>query len=363
MMLRPCRPAGFAALAAIVAIALGACGRSGDGPSTATVPHPAAPPTGPSEPPLRGVIGSAGTTFSFRACGAPESALATVTEGRDEVGAVWAALHPAPGRAVYVEIRGKESADGKSVSVEDVLRAHVDGEGSGCDRPVFDGDFFASGNEPGWSVEIRPSGILYRSAAEPKGLSFPYSALRTGSGTIEYAARIDKPKVRTLAVEIEPGRCVDSMSGEIRGFVARVEFDGVKLQGCAAAGVPAGGFGDGPLDELRRYDGVNPAGSSFWSIEPWKGRLMTLLRSSRGSFDASMQACGPVMEDRGVNYVIGNKPHRRGADIAVFAADPGTDTINVVLVENGMRRDFKEGDRNVALPSEVRTALANLEAR
>ena len=67
------------------------------------------------------------------------------------------------------------------------------------------------------------------------------------------------------------------------------------------------------------------------------------------------------MKDGGVFYVTGNKPHQGGLDNAIFLADPATDTLAVILYADGVRQDFKEGGRDVALPAEVVTTVGNME--
>jgi uncharacterized membrane protein len=267
---------------------------------------------------------------------------------------------PSSARPVYAELRGTPSSDGRSFAVDALVRLRPGGEGPSCGAPVFDGDFVANGNEPFWGIEIRRDAIVFRSPDVPKGRAYPYSALPTAQGTIAYATKLGRPKVSTLAVTIGPGRCIDGMSGEIRSFKAHVELDGRTLDGCAAAGVPEGGFGDDPLDELARWAGATPSSSGLWSSPLVKPRLASLLGPGLPAFEAGMQVTGPLMRDGGVLYVLGNKRGEGGRDVAIFLAEPGTDTIEVVLVEKGRRADFKEGGREVPLPAEAQTMIRSL---
>jgi len=127
------------------------------------------------------------------------------------------------------------------------------------------------------------------------------------------------------------------------------------------AGVPRGEFGNDPLDELNRFAGVYPPTVHLWDDAALHKRLEALLGPSMKTFVENMKVQSPVMKDGGVFYVTGNKPHEGGADSAAFLADPDSDTIAVILFENGARRDFKEGGRDVALPAEVTTFLGNME--
>ena len=345
-------PAGGGALVASLLAVLAGCGGS--------TPPSAAPPSsagriarpGPAGPPARGEVVATAGGLSFLPCGAPESRAMILTGATGEIPS---STHPA-----YAELRGAPSNDGRSFAVDTLLRLHSTGEGFGCDAPVFDGEFVANGNEPDWQVEIGHDAIVVRSPAAPKGRAYPYSALRTAQGTIVYATKLERPKVSTLAVTIGPGRCADSMSEEIRSFKAHVELDGKKLEGCATAGVSAGGFGDDPLDELARWAGAAPGGSDFWSASILKPRLASLLGPRLAAFEAAMQVTGRLMYDEGVFYVLGNKRGEEGRTVAIFLADPDTDTIQVILVEKGRREDFKEGGRDVPLPPEARTMIGKV---
>jgi uncharacterized membrane protein len=237
------------------------------------------------------------------------------------------------------------------------------GEGLPCATPVFDGELVANGNEPFWAVEIRETGITYRAPDLPKGRTFPYALTRTETGSVVYATKVETPAVSTLEVALERAACLDSMSGELRGFKAHVILDGRKLEGCAAAGVPRGEFGDAPLDELNRFAGAYPHAVGLWKDPVLESRLRVLLGAAMPAFLDTLKVQGPVMKDAGIFYVTGNRPHQGGVDGAVFLADPATDTLCVILFENGARQDFKEGGRDITLPAEVVTMIGNVGKR
>jgi putative lipoprotein len=301
---------------------------------------------------VRGELTKQADALRFTVCGAPESSVVPLSGKTAEITDAWQAMAGGDDGALYVELRG--APDRAAFRVEELVRARPVGEGARCAQPVFDGDFVVSGNEPFWAVEIRSDGITYRSPEMPKGRTYPYAVTRA-AGQPVYATRIDGPSASMLEIEIKPKRCVDSMSGEIRSFEARVVLDGRELHGCAAAGVPPGEFGDGALDELRRYAGTY---EPFWKRGPLHQRLATLLGAKLPAFESRFQVAGPLREDGGVYYATGNMAHQGGSDVAAFLADPDTDTINVVIVEDGKREDFKEGDREVTVPAEVRTFLS-----
>jgi len=271
-----------------------------------------------------------------------------------------AALEGGPGVGIYAEIVARP-AGAEALVLTELVRAKSFGQGIACDGPVFDGEFAASGNEPFWGIEIREEGIVYRSPETPKGRTYPYARTPTETGTLLYATRIDTPSVSTLEVALEPGRCADTMSGELRGLKAHVVLDGAKREGCAYAGLPRGGFGDDPLDELRRWAGTYLDRAWFTASVPVASRLQALLGAKLEVFEMNMSVRGPLMEDQGVYYTMGNAPHRGGRDNAVFLAEPSTDTIAVILIEDARRTDYREGERDVPLPAEVRTYLANIE--
>jgi uncharacterized membrane protein len=322
--------------------------RSAEPPATETGSEPSS--TGP----VRGILTIVDGVTTLRECGAPAKAATTLADPAGELAAAFASLNADPSGGIYVELEGLQ---GK------LLRASGRKEGAGCDTPVFEGEFVASGNEPFWAVEIRENGIVYRSPELPTGRIYPYAFTRTASDAVIYATKTEGPVVSTLEVSLEPERCVDSMSGELRSFKARVALDGRSLSGCAITGVPRGEFGDAPLDELNRFAGAYPHTVHLWDDPVIHERLKTLLGPSMKAFVENMKVQSPVMKDGGVFYVTGNRPHQGGSDNAIFLADPASDTLAVILFVNGTRRSFNEGGREVVLPDEIVTMIGNRDNR
>ncbi|HJQ99051.1 MAG TPA: hypothetical protein VJ826_12130 [Candidatus Polarisedimenticolaceae bacterium] len=339
-------------LAAVTLLA--GCARGNVPASPAPSPDTIVPPG----PPIRGELRKHGDALAFTVCGAPESTGQPLSGKSAEIADAWKAMGIPDDGALYVEVRG--TADRAAFRVEELVRARPVGEGARCLQPVFDGDFVVNGNEPFWAIEIRRDGIVYRAPDIPKGRTYPYAVTRT-AGQPFYATRLPGPPASMLEIELRPRRCVDSMSGEIRSYVAHVTLDQRELHGCATEGFPLDELGDGPLDELRRYAGTYEAGGPLWKTEPLKERLAALLGDKLAAFETRFQITGPLRQEGGVYYATGNQAHQGGIDVAAFLADPETDTINVVLVENRKREDFKEGGREVTVPAEVRTFLANVE--
>ena len=352
--------------AAIVAmlVSLAACGGS---PPAAEAPAPASAATASgtandstSDPPERGLVLKSGDSFTWLECGAPSGRTINLIDATGAVARAFTALDAPAGVGIYAEMRGALSTDGGSLTLTELVRARGLGGKLACRSPVFAGDYVGNGNEPFWAIEIGEDGIVYRSPDEPKGTTYPYVITRTETGSAIYATTIKRPRLSTLEVSLEPSACVDSMSGELRAFKAHVVRDGTRLEGCAAAGVPPGGFGTAPLDELNRYVGAYLDAATLWKA-PWlEPRLDALLGPKVKTFLENIQVRTPVMKDKNVFYVTGNKPHQGGLYNAVFVADPASDTIVVVLFVNGVREDFKEHGREIALPAEVVSTLGNL---
>jgi len=353
--------ANFAAIPVLLLFA--ACGgpKSGTAPAEQSAAEAADEPS--SNGPVRGIVTASGTVTTFRECGAPAEAAMPLTDPGGELARAFTSLHAKPVDGIYVEFDGAPAADGKTLAWTKLLRARGLREGIACDAPVFEGEFVANGNEPFWAIEIRENGIVYRSPELPKGRIYPYAFTRTASGAVVYATKTDGPVVSTLEISLEPARCVDSISGELRSFKAHVALDGLELSGCALAGVPHGEFGDAPLDELNRFTGAYPHTVHLWKEPVIQKRLEALLGTKLTAFLDNMQVQSPLMKDGGVFYVMGNKPHQGGLDNAFFLADPASDTIAVTLYVNGARHDFNEGGREVALPAEVVTMIGNMETR
>jgi uncharacterized membrane protein len=310
--------------------------------------------------PTRGIATRASGVTTFRECGAPSATTTILADPAGELARAFTSLEAKPTDGIYVELDGAPADDGKSLAWTALLRAKAAGGGPACDAPIFEGEFVASGNEPFWAVEVREGGIVYRDPSIPNGRTYPYAFTRTPTGSVVYATKLETPVVSTLEVALEPSRCVDSMSGELRSFKAHVVLDGRTLDGCARAGVPHGEFGTAPLDELNRFTGAYPHTVRLWSDGAIHDRLKALLGTAMKEFLENMKVQSPLMKDDGIFYVTGNRPHYGGLDTAIFLADPASDTIEVILFKNRLRRDFKEGGRDVALPYEVDATIDNM---
>ena len=94
-------------------------------------------------------------------------------------------------------------------------------------------DFRATGNEPGWSLEMLQDRILFLDQ-EGARVTMPRPAPQVdpASGETVYAAETDAHRIRVLIRESE---CVDTMSGERSESIVALEVDGRAYRGCGYA--------------------------------------------------------------------------------------------------------------------------------
>ena len=71
----------------------------------------------------------------------------------------------------------------------------------------------ATGNEPGWYLEIGPKRMLYVGRYGQQVLDFPFDASRITHQHASTFYRTSTPEYQ-LEAKVEPGDCVDSMNGE-----------------------------------------------------------------------------------------------------------------------------------------------------
>jgi putative lipoprotein len=91
-------------------------------------------------------------------------------------------------------------------------------------------DFRATGNEPGWSLEMLQDQILFLDQGGARVTTpRPAPQVDPASGETVYAAQTDAHRVRVLIRESE---CVDTMSGELSESSVAVEIDGRAYRGC-----------------------------------------------------------------------------------------------------------------------------------
>ena len=68
---------------------------------------------------------------------------------------------------------------------------------------------------------------------------------------------------------------------------------------------------------------------------------------------------GPISEENGVLYALGNKPHAGGDSAAILLVDPARDLIHVYLLDELEMAELRERDEPIALPGDVVTTIEN----
>ena len=90
-----------------------------------------------------------------------------------------------------------------------------------------------------------------------------------------------------------------------------------------------------PLAPLREWVGRYPREVDLWSREPLAGRLHALLGERFPVLVENTGVQSPLLEEDGILYVTGNKPHGGGSDAAAVVIDLRRDAIWVWLLVDG----------------------------
>src|SRR5690606_30653114 len=125
--------------------------------------------------------------------------------------------------------------------------------------------------------------------------------------------------------------------------------------GPAAVSPPAGY--PSPLASLRELVGRHPHDVALWEREPLAGRLRALLGERLPTFIANTEVQSPLLEEDGILYVTGNRPHRGGLDAAALVIDLRRDAVWVWLLVDGESEALLDRDVPVELPVDVRLVL------
>ena len=96
------------------------------------------------------------------------------------------------------------------------------------------GDFWAVGNEPGWTVEIYPDWIVFTTDYGERTMQAKISDHSEDPSTQPYVFT-GQSGDDELTVELSSGPCHDSMSGEAFETAVVVELDGKRYTGCGQA--------------------------------------------------------------------------------------------------------------------------------
>ena len=141
--------------------------------------------------------------------------------------------------------------------------------------------------------------------------------------------------------------------------VADVEKQGKIFEEGGEAADNGGAPAETELSYLANFIGKNPVEAGVWTTDPLNARLKVLLGDSHPTFLENIQVVGPVAEEEGSIYLMGNKPHQGGIDSAVIVADTINDNIKVWLLRGGNITEFVEKDQFVKLPNEAVMYIAN----
>jgi len=99
------------------------------------------------------------------------------------------------------------------------------------DAKLRGADYWATGNEPGWTLEIASDSIRFVTGYATEHYRFatpPPTIDATGQHTVWHARASD----HTLTIEVGAEGCADSMSGEPFAGTVTLTFDDQQLRGC-----------------------------------------------------------------------------------------------------------------------------------
>mgnify|MGYP006908253989 CR=1 FL=1 len=229
----PVRAARWPALVAFAWMT--ACAGSGDRGAPGTPSEREDPANGASV--VRGYLVLSDEVRSLKPCGEDRE----LAVGRHPaLSEAYALLSPGEGAPVFVEVVGSrttpEDQGGKeTLAVRALRRAAPAEEGFGCGEDVSGFAFRASGVEPFWSVRVTPEGLTYTTPELAPTLFSGAEPRRDGEGWV-YEASSSGPEALTLRLELQPGRCSDSMVGAVCSGSAAVGLGGAIHARCAPEG-------------------------------------------------------------------------------------------------------------------------------
>ncbi|WP_337955302.1 hypothetical protein [Pseudomonas sp.] len=144
-------------------------------------------------------------------------------------------LGGASGGPLFADLKGQLDADphggeGQFMASQ-IYRLQM--EGHGCNDVNFPMlSVRASGNEPFWSLDVSPHGlVLTRPDHAP--LALPYLEERLPEGRWHLSSEANDLR---LSLWLTPQRCVDDMSGAVRHLSAELRLGEQRFTGCAYHG-------------------------------------------------------------------------------------------------------------------------------
>ncbi|MBU1331715.1 MAG: hypothetical protein KJ884_17350 [Gammaproteobacteria bacterium] len=183
---------------------------------------------------LQGEISHQGDQLLLRPC---QEQRRFVIEGtQSDLAREAAPLFAAGATQLFADVRGQlggtpqAGVDG-SLDVSRVYQ--LNHEGPGCEDPNFKRLLIqASGHEPDWQLNASGRGlVLNRPGQAP--LALPYLEEQLPDGRLNLTSEANGQRLELWAA---PGRCVDSMSGNVQHLTAELRLDGQVMRGCAHFG-------------------------------------------------------------------------------------------------------------------------------
>lgn len=114
------------------------------------------------------------------------------------------------------------------------------------------------------------------------------------------------------------------------------------------------------LASLSQYLGKYPKDRvNFLEQEPLSSRLRALVGERYADLQSNLGTVGPLREEDGAMYLLGNKPHEGGRNAAAIVIDPRQDALYVWLLVDGLATEFRERDMSIPMPKDVQKAIGN----
>jgi len=112
-----------------------------------------------------------------------------------------------------------------------------------------------------------------------------------------------------------------------------------------------------PLQGKYRWDGVDYVKDGVLAQ-----RLKTLMGPQYDTLLKNLQALGPLEPSAAVLYVMGNRQHQGGEEMAAVVIDPVRNGLRVWLLSEGWQTVFTDVDgADIPWPSAVQSMLRNIE--
>ena len=112
-----------------------------------------------------------------------------------------------------------------------------------------------------------------------------------------------------------------------------------------------------PLQGKYRWDGVDYVKDGVLAQ-----RLKTLMGPQYDTLLKNLQALGPLEPSAAVLYVMGNRQHQGGEEMAAVVIDPVRNGLRVWLLSEGQQTVFTDVDgADIPWPSAVQSMLRNIE--